>query len=170
MYSNQACFSNWYLEPVVNDRMSLEGWFLLFPAFIILVTTIIIFGCNCCSNGTTSSFNGSRAALTVTIDGNVTGNVQTMQGDIIVNGTVGGCATSDSGDMTINGDVNGSASSGSGDIRVNGNVSGDVNSNSGDVTYSHGSGGRSNTGRIRSRTPSPVDRGPTATTTTTTPS
>jgi DUF4097 and DUF4098 domain-containing protein YvlB len=90
----------------------------------------------------------------VTVNGNVSGNVEATSGDVQVSGnsgavhtTSGDCRVSKnvegpiattSGNVESGGNVDGSVRTVSGDVKVHGEVQGDVNTVSGDVT----SGGR----------------------------
>ena len=71
-------------------------------------------------------------------EGEVTDEVSTAWGDVVVRGRVTGDVHSGFGDVTIEGPVGGEVEAGFGDVRVDGPVGGDVKAGFGDLTLARG--------------------------------
>jgi len=82
--------------------------------------------------GNVESISGDIDHIVVEKD---VGSAKTSSGDIEIKGSVRGSVSSTSGDITIGGDVAGDAKSVSGSIDVSGMVGGDATTVSGDIKY-----------------------------------
>lgn len=74
---------------------------------------------------------GSTMPITIIVEGNVTGRVETASGDVEVEGNVGNVKTM-SGDVTVEASVSGDVSTMSGDVRA-ASIAGNVKTMSGDI-------------------------------------